>query len=260
MSTLAFDAATSSRIETLYATPDAVRRRDAVRRMLDPRPGERVLDVGCGPGFLASEIAVLVGAGGAVHAVDQSESMLTLARRRCAAQPWVTIERGEAAGLVLPDESFDAALSVQVLEYVSDVEAALRSLFRALRPGGRLLLVDTDWASLVCASADAARMQRVLAAFDEHLADPHLPRRLPHLLVQAGFAAPRCEVLVPISTAFEADSFGAGIVELIHRFVPGRRGVTQAEADAWIDELRERSRRGLFFFSLNQYFFVAGRP
>ena len=60
-----------------------------------------------------------------------------------------------------------------------------------LRPGGRLLVLDTDWDSIVWHSSDRERMERVLAAWNEHLADPYLPRRLPGLLRAAGLEPAR---------------------------------------------------------------------
>jgi arsenite methyltransferase len=61
-----------------------------------------------------------------------------------------------------------------------------------LRPGGRVLVLDTDWDSIVWRSGDDERMERVLAAWEEHLVDPHLPRSLKGSLERAGFeVAPR---------------------------------------------------------------------
>jgi SAM-dependent methyltransferase len=59
--TLQFDEQTARRIEALYASPDAIRRRSHVLQLLEPRSEERILDIGCGPGFLAAELGTAVG-------------------------------------------------------------------------------------------------------------------------------------------------------------------------------------------------------
>jgi arsenite methyltransferase len=257
---LAFDAETSRDIEALYRSPDAIRRRSRALELLAPRTGERILDVGCGPGFLATALGDAVGPTGAVCGIDTSAPMLAIARRRCAEQPWIELHGGDAQSPVFPEASFDACISVQVHEYVRDVGASLRSLWRATRPGGRLLIVDTDWDSIVWAAGDVARMTRVLSAFEEHLVHLDLPRRLAPLLREAGFELRRCEALVQHNLALDPNTFGHGLMELIRRFVPGRRGVTREEADAWAADLRALDARGASFFSLNQYFFLAERP
>jgi arsenite methyltransferase len=257
---LPFDEVTARRIEALYLSPGAIRRRCEVLRLLEPLSGERIVDIGCGPGFLAAEIGASLGPSGALRAIDSSPSMLALARARCAAQPWITVESGDAAELPFEAGAFDAAVSVQVHEYVRGIDAALVDVARVLRAGGRALLVATDWDSIVWHSSDARRMARVLSAFEEHLAHLHLPRRLGPLLERAGLRVQRREVLVQFDPVFDANTFSAGLLDLIHRFVPGRRGVTQDEADAWADDLRELGARGESFFSLNQYFFLAAKP
>jgi len=258
--TLEFDQATAKRMEAMYLGPDAVRRRREVIALLAPRTGERVLDVGCGPGFLSAEIGAIVGPTGHVEGIDTSDAMLAAARARCAAQPWVAIHRGDAAHVELPDATFDAVVAVQVHEYVPDVAGSLAHLFRVLRPGGRVLIVATDWDSIVWGTSDAQRMALVLSAFEEHLFDPHLPRHLGPLLVSAGFWVERCDVFVQLNSTLGPDTFSHGLIDLIRRFVPGRRGVTSDDADAWAEDLRERGRHGKYFFSLNQYMFLASKP
>lgn len=257
---LAFDAETARGIEALYRSPDAIRRRSRALELLVPRTGERILDVGCGPGFLATALGDAVGPTGKVCGIDTSAPMLELARRRCAEQPWVELRAGDAGKPELGAASFDACLSVQVHEYVRDVAGSLQALASALRPGGRLLLVATDWDSIVWAAGDPARMARVLSAFEEHLAHQGLPRRLAPLLRAAGFALRRCEVLVQHNLALDPNTYVYGLMELIRRFVAGRRGVTREEADAWAADLLDLEKRGASFFSLNQYFFLAEKP
>ena len=103
MSELHFDDAAAKRLLALYRTPDVARTREAFLRALAPQPGERVLDVGCGPGFLAGLIADAVGPSGAVTGIDVSEPLLAVARSHCANKPWVVLQHGDAMRLAFAD-------------------------------------------------------------------------------------------------------------------------------------------------------------
>ena len=127
-----------------------------------------------------------------------------------------------------------------------------------LRPGGRVLILDTDWDSVVWRSSDADRMRRVLAAWDEHLADPHLPRRLTGLLDDAGFEITDRSILPILNAGYETASFSAGLMGFVTAFVPGRQGLSEADASAWADDLAGLGRD--YFFSVNRYLFAARAP
>jgi ubiquinone/menaquinone biosynthesis C-methylase UbiE len=258
---LQFNDETARRIEAMYLHPDMIERRRRVRQALVLAPGERVIDIGCGPGFLMTEVAADVGPTGWACGLDLSESMLALARDRCAGQPgaaWVDFRQGDAVTLPFPDASFDAAVATQVYEYVADVPRALAELHRVLRPGGRAVIVDTDWDSIVWHSTDPGRTARILAAWDEHLADPYLPRTLRPLLRQAGFVAEKPEAITTINIEFAGYSRGAA--DLVAAFIPGRRGIAQEDAVAWLEDLRRLDEEGSYFFSLDQYLFLATTP
>ncbi len=255
-----FDEAASRRLLTSYRTPDIVRQRELVLGALGPRPGERVLDIGSGPGLLAHELAGAVGPEGSVAGIDLSESMLELARELAPppdAAP-ITFAIADAAELPFPEASFDAMISTQVYEYVPDMPRALTEARRVLRPGGRLLILDTDWDSLVWHATDERLRARILTAWDEHLADPYLPRKLPRLLREAGFALEQCAAIPLLNYGSDQNTFSANLIEMVASFVPEHRGVTEADAEAWVRDMRSLGED--YFFSLNRYLFVAVRP
>jgi arsenite methyltransferase len=255
-----FDDETSRRVEAVYLTPDVVAQRRQVLEALKPAAGEHVLDIGSGPGLLANDIATAVGPRGRLHGIDASGAMVAMSSKRCAGQPWAEFRTGDASQLPFPDQSFDVAVSTQVYEYLPDVQAALRELYRILRPGGRAVIMDTDYGSLVINTEDQTRMARVLAAWDEHFAHAHLPRTLTRQLRDAGFTV-RERIAIPMfNPEFEDNTYGKGMLTMMASFAPGRKGVTQSEADAWFAEFADLGKEGKFFFSLNRYLFVADKP
>jgi arsenite methyltransferase len=261
MSQLVFDADAARRIERMYLIGDAVRRRGLVREALAAGSGEHILDVGCGPGFYCAELLAEVGPSGSVTGVDGSLAMLELAGRRCAGHENLELREGDALSLPVEDSSFDGALCVQVLEYVGDATSALAEMHRALRPGGRVLIWDIDWATFSLQSEDPTRMERVLRAWDEHLTHPSLPRTLGPRLRTAGFENVRMQAHAFAALDFDSDTYyGAAIVPFIGKFVVGRDGLTEQEANTWVAEQRELGERGEFYVVNMQFCFTAIKP
>ena len=102
--------------------------------------GQRVLDVGCGPGALTSELVERLGAE-AVSAVDPSEPFVAAARKRL---PGVDVRVASAESLPFADRSFDAALAQLVLHFVGDPEQGVRELARVTRSGGTVAACTWD--------------------------------------------------------------------------------------------------------------------
>ncbi len=255
-----FNEDAARRVEVAYGTPDIVAQRASVLSMLALEPGEHVLDIGVGPGFLAAEMAAEVGAAGRVCGIDVSDSMLAIAAARDAGPDAATLElaQGSAEEIPYDDGSFDAVVTTQVLEYVPDVPLALAEIHRVLKPGGRVLILDTDWDSLVWHAPDEELMSRVLAAWDEHLVDPHLPRTLARSLSRAGFEGGPPTVLPLLNAGHADDSFSGLLLELVASFVVDRHGLDSETVDAWAASMRDLDTD--WFFSLNRYVFLATRP
>jgi SAM-dependent methyltransferase len=141
-----------------------------LRRILEPRPGERMLELGPGVGIYAVPVAGALG-GGTLDAVDVQPEMLAVLARRAgrAGVGNIMAKAGDAQRLAYADQTFDAAYLVGVLGEIPDPDAALRELRRVLKPGGRLvvgevLVLDPDAVRLRTLREMAARAGFVLDA------------------------------------------------------------------------------------------------
>lgn len=124
-----------------------------LRRVLEPRPGERILEVGPGVGVHALVIAKALQPDGMLDVIDVEQAMLDRLMQRATRRGLTNIvpRQGDARQLPYPERMFDAAYLIGVLGEVPDGVAALRELRRVLKPDGRLiigeLLIDPDFVS-----------------------------------------------------------------------------------------------------------------
>jgi ubiquinone/menaquinone biosynthesis C-methylase UbiE len=122
-------------------------RRRAYRTLLvacGARPGNRVLDVGCGPGYFARMLAEAVGAEGAAVGVDAAPEMTDYASRKSRHLANCRFEPGSAESLAFPDAAFDVVVSSLMMHHLPEEARleAVREMRRVLRPGGTLLLAE----------------------------------------------------------------------------------------------------------------------
>jgi ubiquinone/menaquinone biosynthesis C-methylase UbiE len=128
-------------LEWLLFVPPGIRAR-AVRR-LNHKPGDRVLEIGCGTGPNLKHLHAAVGSTGHVYGVDLSEGMLSMAQDRCRNAGWrnVTLVREEATKYV-PPEPVDGVLFSLSFNTMPHHKEVLRHAWRQLKPGGRLVVMD----------------------------------------------------------------------------------------------------------------------
>jgi ubiquinone/menaquinone biosynthesis C-methylase UbiE len=155
------------------------------------RPGQRLLDVGCGPGTLTVDLARRV-APGEVVAIDRAEDILAQAKEHAAGQGVaVTFQAGDVYRLGFPDASFDVVHAHQVLQHLSDPVAALREMRRVARPGGVVAARDSDYACFSWAPLDPLLtrwLELYRAVARRNRAEPDAARFLKGWALAAGFA------------------------------------------------------------------------
>jgi len=218
-------------------------------RVLAPARGERILDIGCGCGESALQLAARVGAAGAIVGADISEPMLEVARRRPlpagAVQP--DFRRRDAQIDDLGREVFDAAFSRFGVMFFSDPVTAFGNIRAALKPGGRLAFVcwrplrDNPW--MFAPMAAAAPLLPPAPPMDPNAPGPFAfadDGRVRAILEDAGFAAVK---IAP----FDAHIGGGGLedtVNLTLRVGPLGRALREQSqlADAVVAAVREAIR------------------
>ena len=210
--------------------------------------GEHVLDVGCGTGGAVRALAAMVGGVGRVVGLDVSRTMVEEARAR-AANFAATVEfvLGDAHAMPFPDDMFDAAYALRVFEILGDPRRVLSEMARVLRPGGRLVVNGINMDAWTIDSPDREVTRRIMHHACDAETNGWVGRRLPRWCKELGLTDVR---VTPVANAFhEFESLYELVLRTFVESAAAAGVVTADEAARWVEDLRERDRRGLFFCS-----------
>ena len=171
--------------------------------------GQRVLDLGCGPGIDTVELGRMVGESGETHGVDYDEAMIKAADAHaisCKVNAWVSHHHANATALPWATDFFDASRSEAMFQHLLDPERAFAEMLRVTKPGGALVVIDTDWATLSI-DVDEVELERRLVQFHaaQMMSNPYSGRLLNRMFHRHGLVDIELGVQ-PIFTTDVADA------------------------------------------------------
>lgn len=227
---------------------------------LQVAPGQRILDVGCGTGDDVRALAALVGPTGRVTGVDVSTAMVTEARRRSDALGLpVEFQVGDAHALHFPDGAFDGVRADRTLQHLADPAKTVTEMARVTRSGGRIVLFEPDWDTLVVDVPDRTITRAIIAFRSDGYRQGRVGRQLSRLLLDAGLQ----DVTITAMTLALTDYALAENIYGIRKYAEQVAATGAVDHDAvrrWVDELDASVAAGRFFCAATAFSAAARKP
>ncbi|GAC1320509.1 MAG: class I SAM-dependent methyltransferase [Chloroflexota bacterium] len=228
--------------------------------LMAPRPGERVLDVGCGTGDDVRALAELVQPGGMAVGVDASETMIREARAR-ASTAGLPVEFRQASAESLPFSAatFDAVRIERVLQHVAEPRAAIAEMARVARSGARLVGVEPDYGTLSILGGDASTTRAIVESRVAHFASGRVGRDLRRMFSELGLSEAGITVAPVTSADWEQDA-ASGMLEKYALDAEAGSYIQSNQRVAWLEQLRQAADAGRYRHTLMVYIVAAIKP
>jgi len=149
--------------------------------LLQLRRGDRLVDVGCGPGLDTVQTARVVGETGLVVGIDHDERMVAKAQERAreaGVAAWTRHETADATAIPYEAGFFDASRSERLFQHVPAPAAVLREMVRVTRPGGRIAVADADWGTLSIGTSEVDIERRIVRLLPSFVRNAYAGREL----------------------------------------------------------------------------------
>lgn len=233
------------------AQPDAVALRERSYELLAAKPGDTVLDVGCGGGTAVGE---LLARGVDAIGVDLSEDALTVARRF---HPGARFEQAGAEELPFANDSVDGYRAEKLYHALPDPAAAAREAYRILKPGGRIVLLAQDWDAAIVDADDADLTRTIVLATAAGQPHPRVARRYRALLAEAGFADVALEARLMLMTD---PTFALPVLGMMAERAVIAEAVEASAADDWLADQRRRGNENRLVLAMPMFLGAGTKP
>ncbi|HEX9069911.1 MAG TPA: methyltransferase domain-containing protein [Ktedonobacterales bacterium] len=210
---------------------------------------QRVLDVGCGLGQDVAQMVPQVGKQGRVVGLDCNPAFLDAARQRTATLgKRARFVEGDATDMPFPRESFDACRCERVLQHLAEPQQAIGEMVRVTKPGGRIVILDTDWGTASIDTAASTHVERVLTRVraERCLANGYAGRMLYRLGKAVGLHSLTVKVVPLVIHQYPLARY-LGMLDIAEQAALDHGELSLDEVTAWREELSAADAAGRFF-------------
>ncbi len=242
-------------LDTATAQAEMQRYKQKTYDLVGAIPGSSLLDIGCGTGEDAVALAERVGSNGRVIGIDCSDSIIEEARRRTRSQNLpLTFQVGDVYQLAFADNSFDGCRADRLFMHLENPQKALTEMIRVTRPGGRILVREPDWETLVVDGCDRDLSRQILNLhFDGAIRHSCVGRQLYRWFRQAGLqqvavADASTLMLTDFSTANRLYGFEDAAVRAAEQ-----KPALSSQISSWLADLKQADGEGTFFSAVTGF-------
>ncbi len=230
----------------------------ALAKLTRLRPGQTVLDLGCGRGRTLGYLLELIAPDGRAVGLDLSADLLELAERayhrEVSAGRLQVLQHDATLALPFSDASFDAVLCQNVLECIPEKAPFLAQIHRVLRPGGALLLGHHDFDAVLLTSSDRELTESLVHGYASmqlpgmKSADAQMGRQLPALMAQSPFRDLEAVSTLDVDLALGSDGSILDLLQSLYDAAPA--GTDSARLRRWREDLSDRDAKGTFYCAI----------
>ena len=226
-------------------------------------PGQRVLDVGCGPGLDTIELSKIVTQQGTSIGVDHSDEMIAEATekaRQLKIESFVKFQQADAENLPFETEYFDSCRSERLFMHLPRPELVLTEMTRVIKPSGKIVVMDTDWPSLSI-DCDYPWIEQALSGYRNNkvLTSGFVGRKLYRMFKNQSLTDINIEI-IPLHTTDLNLFYALSVQETVENQAVSEGVISQQQLDEWRLNLRENMENDVFFASVNIIILSAGKP
>jgi ubiquinone/menaquinone biosynthesis C-methylase UbiE len=227
--------------------------------LLEIGSGSNVLEVGCGTGVDARQLAYMVGEKGSVVAIDKSEAMIAEVRRQPGLPKALLPKVADVCRLPFEEGTFHAVRVDRTLQHVKDLERAIGEMVRVLASGGRVVASEPDWGTLQVDSDDIDTTRTMARALCDSIRHGWVGRSIYRHFAAAGLTDievfPETLKMTDLNTANEILHIGRTLRDCVLKGL-----LDEDTARKWFENLRDRDDNGQFFSSLTLYLVRGRKP